>query len=631
MKSLVLKPKNLVLLGAGVTTTYYLYKFFTAPAVSKDEGDKFGFNAPDPSALARAAVKEKKERFVKPSDDVCPILILYGTEYGLSAEVAKKLEESINGKLQGFWARIIDMEEYEIIEFEKEQIVLIITSTYGDGVPPTTARPFFDYLEANRLNLSHIQFSVLALGDRSYPHYCAAGKTLDRQFEEMGAKRFRDRIEVDQEDWTCFDRYIDTVCGLVPTLGGLEKREGQDYLYEKAKLFALSQGKYNKKKPYSSKLLVKRILTKGDKVGIHLEFELGDSELKYVPGDALAILPDNPASEVSAIIASLKLSPSFKVSTPGWHYQESEQPNPSQITLTHILTKCFDIHNCKPELLQLLKDHVKNQQEKDKLSTLLAQGTGKSNTVLVEFLENHHLLDILKMFSSARPPIDDLLAQLAKLLPRYYSIASSMSENKLTVSLCVAVVKYDLHGSERVGIASTHMADRMNVGDRVSIFVNNNPDFRLPENPTTPILMVGPGTGIAPFVSFIQERKALGHTGENHLYFGCRRSDEDFLYSQELQQYHNDGLIKLYTAFSRETSQKVYVQNRLLENSQQICDLINAGGHIYICGDAKSMAPQVHETLSLIITKHMSIDEADAQALLHKLEKEKRYQKDVWF
>ncbi|EGC39536.1 NADPH-cytochrome-P450 oxidoreductase [Dictyostelium purpureum] len=630
LKKLVLKPKTLALLGASSTVTYLLYKFFTQPSVSKDEGDKFQFNAIDPS-LVKQIKKEVKERFIKPNGEVVPILIFYGTEYGLSAEVAKKLEEQINKLGDGqFWARIVDMEEYELIEFEKEQLVLIITSTYGDGVPPTTARPFFDYLAANQLNLSHIQFCVLALGDRSYPHYCAAGKQMDKDFERCQSKRIKDRVEVDQEDWTIFDRWIDSVCGMVPQLSGLEKRN-DDYLYEKAKIFALTQGKHNKKKPYYSKLLVKRVLTKGDKVGIHLEFELGDSELKYIPGDALAILPDNPASEVSAIISLLKLSASTKVSTPGWHYQETDQPNPSQITLSHILTKCYDIHNLKPELLQLLRDSAKDASQKEKLTALLEKGTGKINQVLVEFLENHHLVDVLKMFSSARPPIDDILAQLAKLLPRYYSIASSMKSNEKTVSLCVAVVKYDLHGSERVGIASTHMADRMNVGDRVSIFVNNNPDFRLPADGNTPVLMIGPGTGIAPFISFIEERKALGHTGENHLFFGCRRSDEDFLYKEELEKYNSDGFIKLYTAFSRETSQKVYVQNRLLENSQQIIDLINNNGNIYICGDAKSMAPQVHETLSLIICKHMSIDEADAQAMLHNMEVNHRYQKDVWF
>jgi len=626
-----MKTKTLALVGAGTTLSFLLYKFFTKSAVSTEQGGAFAFNESDVAAVVK---KEIKERFIQPKDVAnVPILVLYGTEYGLSAEVAKKLEEEIN-RLTGMWARVVDMEEYEMIEFDKEQLVLVITSTYGDGVPPTTARPFFDYLDANELDFSHIHFCVLALGDRSYPYFCQAGKMMEKYFEKCKAQKIRDRYDVDQEDWTLFDKWIESVCMNIPNIKTLETRD-DDYLYEKAKAFAGNQGKHHKKKPYHSKLLVKRLLTKdglADKVGYHFEFELGDSELKFIPGDALGILPDNPASEVAQVIALLKKSASFKVNTPGWHYQEGEQANPSQITLEHILTKCYDIHNLKPELIAHLRDNCKNAGEKEKLEALLAQGTGKANTVLTKFLEEHHLVDVLKMFPSARAQnLDDTLSQLAKLLPRYYSIASSMRKDEKTVALCVAVVKYNLHGSERVGIASTHMADRMKVGDRVTIYVNNNPDFRLPEDPSTPILMIGPGTGIAPFVAFIQERLSLEATGENHLYFGCRRSDEDFLYKQELENWSNDGHIKLYTAFSRETSEKVYVQHRLLENSQQICDLIQAGGHIYVCGDAKYMAVDVQEALTTILTKHMSIDQAEAENLLHQLEKQKRYQKDTWF
>eukprot|EP01132_Coremiostelium_polycephalum_P006074 gene6074-7567_t len=621
----ILKPKTLALLGAG-TTAFFLYRFFSAPAVSKEQGSSFQFNEVDPSTLNIGA-KEVKERFVEPDTPKVPVLILYGTEYGLSAEVAKKFEEQVNN-VDGYWARVVDMEEYEIIDFEKEQLVLIITSTYGDGVPPTTARPFFDYLEANAFNFSHIQFCVLALGDRSYPHYCAAGKQMESHFERFQAKKIKNRVEVDQEDWTVFDRWMSEVTKLIPSLGLQVKTEY--YLYEKAKSFSLTQGKYNKKKPYSSKMVVKRLLTQGNKVGYHFEFELGDSELSWKPGDALAILSNNDQTEVKKVIALLKLSAQLKVNTPTWHYQETEQSNPTQITLEHILSKCYDIHNLKPELLQLLKDHTKDEKEKQKLSELLKDGTGKSNLTLNKFLEEHHLVDVLGMFS-ARPPINDIMGQLSKLLPRYYSISSSFDTNNKTVSLCVAVVKYQLHGSDRVGVASTHMADRMNVGDKVSIFVNNNPDFRLPQDPTTPIIMIGPGTGIAPFIAFIQERLHHGATGENHIFFGCRNSTEDFLYREELEAYQNDGHIKLYTAFSRETSKKVYVQDRLMENSQTICDILQSGGHIYVCGDAKSMAPQVHETLISILTKHMSVDQAEASQFLHRLEKEKRYQKDTWF
>ncbi|EFA80409.1 NADPH-cytochrome-P450 oxidoreductase [Heterostelium album PN500] len=626
----IVSTKTALALAIGGGASYFLYKFFSQENVSSEDGGAFSFVESD-APVGQVQEVGKKERYVRPNSASSPILVLVGTEYGLSHEVASKLEDELRVHANLF-VRIVDMEEYEMLNFEKEQLVLIITSTYGDGVPPTTARPFFDYLEANKLDLSHIQFCVLALGDRSYPLYCAAGKLMDSLFEQCGAKRIQQRVEVDQEDWNVFDRWINSTVAMIPSLQ--LKESDDDYLYEVAKSFAAQAGKHNKKVPYSSKLLVKRLLTKlgGDKEAFHLEFELGDSELKWIPGDSLAILAHNKSDEVKAVIALLKLASSLKINTPSSHYQEKlGSTNPSQITLEHALTKCYDLHNLKPELLTLLKDHAKNQEEKNKLIELLKEGTSKTNETLHKFLEVNHLVDVLKMFSSARPPVNDILGALGKLLPRYYSIASSMAHNDKTVSLCVAIVRYQLYGTDRVGIASTHMSDRLAIGDQCSIYVNNNPDFRLPEDPSTPILMIGPGTGIAPFVAFIQERLKQNATGEMQLYFGSRSSSLDFLYGPELKQYEADGAIKLYTAFSRETSKKVYVQDRLLENAKEVAELIEKGGHIYVCGDAKSMAPDVHNTLKTILTQHLSIDAADAENYLHKLEKSKRYQKDTWF
>ncbi|EGG23834.1 NADPH-cytochrome-P450 oxidoreductase [Cavenderia fasciculata] len=634
MKSL-LKPSTIALATIGGGIGLFLYKFLTMENVSNGEGGAIAFGQLSPEEYAaRTAKKEKKERYVQPKGDVAPILILYGTEYGLSAELAQKLESEIS-EISGMWARAVDMEEFEMLELEKEQLILIITSTFGDGVPPTTARPFFDYLEANasQLRLSQAKFAVLALGDRSYPYYCQAGKTMDRLFEEVGAARIKDRVDVDQEDWPVFDRWFKSIIDMLPSLG-LECRPS-DYLYERAKTFAANAGKHNKKVPFSAKLVAKQLLTNPnnrDKEGYHFEFELADSELKWIPGDSLAVLAHNQASEVAAVVAQLKLQASLKVATPGWHYQEKfGASNASTITLEHILTKCYDLHNVKPELLVLLRDHAKSADEKAKLAALVADGTSKSNAALHTFLEQNHLVDVLKMFSSARPPINDVLSNLSKLLPRYYSIASSQAHNDKTVSLCVAIVRYQLNGSERIGVASTHMSDRLKIGDQCSIFVNNNPDFRLPSDPSTPIIMIGPGTGIAPFVAFIQERVKIGATGENHLYFGSRSSKIDYLYKDVLESYANDNIIKLNTAFSRETDKKVYVQDRLLENSQQVCDLIQSGGHIYVCGDAKHMAVDVHQTLQKILVQHLSIDQAEAEQFLHQLEKQKRYQKDTWF
>eukprot|EP01133_Synstelium_polycarpum_P016352 gene16352-19452_t len=627
IKKLITKPSTWAL-ALGGASTYMLYRFFTMENVSSSEGGAISFKAPPPQAAKVEAVK--KPRFIRPDGVAYNVLVLYGTEYGLSHEVAQKLESEINAISGGlFWARVVDMEEFEIVDFAREQLVLVITSTYGDGVPPTTARPFFDSLETTPVDFAHLKFAVLALGDRSYPLYCAAGKAMDRLFAANGAVRLIDRVEADQEDWNVFDRWIGSVASTVSALS-LETR-ADDYLAERALTFASAQGKHNKKTPYPARLVARRLLTDGDKEAYHFEFELGDSELKWLPGDALGVLAHNTPSEVASILSLLKLSATLKVSTPTWHYQEKSTSNPSMSTLDHILTVCYDLHNLKPELITLLRDNAKSVDEKSRLSALLAQGTSKSNELLHKFLEGHHLVDVLKMFQSARPTINDLLSNLAKLLPRYYSIASSFDHNEKTVSLCVAIVRYDMHSSGRIGVASTHIADRLAIGDRVSIYVNNNPDFRLPEDKSLPIIMIGPGTGLAPFIAFVQQRIKDQASGANHLYFGCRTEKEDFLYRDELRAYESLGQITLSTAFSRATSQKVYVQNRLAENGQQIAALIESGAHIYVCGDAKNMAPDVHNTLKSIIVQHLSVDVADAELYLHQLEKQKRYQKDTWF
>eukprot|EP01112_Ceratiomyxa_fruticulosa_P022617 TRINITY_DN8344_c0_g2_i1.p1 TRINITY_DN8344_c0_g2~~TRINITY_DN8344_c0_g2_i1.p1 ORF type:complete len:649 (-),score=168.84 TRINITY_DN8344_c0_g2_i1:136-2082(-) len=640
---------GLVVGGVCLLAYRYLSSGYENDHESKKGGTFESVFVDDGSSSAPKKKAVKKERFVEPNKEVVPILILYGTEYGLSSEVAKKLEEEVNA-IDGFWARVVDMEEFEILEFDKEQVVLIVNSTYGDGVPPTTARPFFDNMEAlsnsgtNSTLFSHLQYCVLALGDSAYPYYCRAGKTMDKLFGDLGAKKIMNRVDVDQEDWSVMDPWVEKVCAkLLLKKSDLQIRSG-DYLHDKVLASAANSG-FNRKKPYYSKLSVRRAITQmndgEDKETIHYDFELEDSGLTFTVGDALAIYPTNSLEEVDQILMYLasdaNTASQMKINTPSWHYiEEGQEEKSTQMLLRDALAKCYDLHNLKPELLQLIRDKTKNKNDKTVLTDLLAEGTGKSNTGLQDYLYKHHLVDVFSQFKDAIPsiPLDDLLSRLSRLLPRYYSISSSLKAHPTKVSITVAVVRYTLHGSKRVGVTSTFLSDRVSEGERIPIFVNNNPDFRLPTDAQTPIVMVGPGTGLAPFRAFLQERDAQGaltNPSLNTIFFGCRHYGKDFLYREELETLHKDSKINLITAFSRDQAQKVYVQHRIEEHASFVWESLSNGGHFYVCGDANHMAGDVHKVLLQIVEKHGNMSSEEAEHYIEKLEKDKRYQKDIWF
>ena len=248
-----------------------------------------------------------------------------------------------------------------------------------------------------------------------------------------------------------------------------------------------------------------------------------------------------------------------------------------------------------------------------------------------DYLKGREVGDVLNDFSSIKVGVEEFLDTLGQFLPRYYSISSSPSVNPRRVSITVAIVRYDLFGRGRVGVCSTYLADRVKVGDKIPIFVNNNPDFRLPSDPATPILMGGPGTGLAPFRAMLQERVKLNATGENVLYFGCRHSSRDYLYKEELEQLASENKVTLHTAFSRDQKEKVYVQQRVRESAAQVWKVLEAGGHIYICGDAQYMAGDVHSALTDVVSDYGKISKEDATKYLEELENQKRYQRDVWY
>jgi len=267
------------------------------------------------------------------------------------------------------------------------------------------------------------------------------------------------------------------------------------------------------------------------------------------------------------------------------------------------------------------------------LKELLKDGTSKENKVLNDYFYGREVIDVLLEHPSIKlaQSINDFLGTLGQLLPRYYSISSAYIQDPSKVSITIAIVRYQSHNRDRKGVCSTFLSDRTSQGDIIPIFVNDNPDFRMPKDSSLPILMIGPGTGIAPFRAMLQERIITNATGKNILYFGCRLTTQDFLYKEELERLRDENKLVLHTAFSREQKKKVYVQHKLIEASAEVWDLIQSGGHIYVCGDAKYMAVDVHAALIDISMKYGNQGKEEAEKLLANLESVKRYQKDVWF
>lgn len=636
--------KILSLIGGGtiIGLGYGIYTYFASDAPEEETWGTFEDMtvnwSHDNQAVPSAKLAPEFRFALKPPPiDSTPILILYGTEYGFSEELARKLQTEISELDDKMYPRVVSMEEYEVVEWEKERIVFIICSTYGDGVPPTRARKYFDWLEANDIDYSHIRFATLALGDKSYPHYARSGKVMEELYEKHKADKVHQIATVDMEDWPVIDRWFN---GVIKVLQSLSLEPQSDYLWDK-----VASGSYQKaitidrSNPYYARVVTRELLTNledtNDKETIHVEIDLGESALEYIVGDSLGILPLNDPSQVDEVLQLWKVNPEEQVSSPNWNYPSSEGVNSESRTLREALLFFYDLKNLKPKLLQLFLEEAQRRSapssELGRLQQLMAKGLGSENVEVTKYLEGRELVDILENFPSVRPPASLLLPALGQLLPRYYSISSSMVKDPTKVTVTVAMVRYKTFERNRIGICSTYVNDRIQVGDVIPVFVNCNPDFRLPSDPSKTILMIGPGTGIAPFRAMLQERVHLERSGRNILYFGCRSPDRDFLYKDELEQLVSQKKLELHTAFSRTTEQKIYVQHKLKANSKDVWDVLEDGGHVYVCGDAEYMAVDVHKTLQEIIAEYGKMAPTQVDQYLASMEAEKRYQKDVWF
>ena len=540
---------------------------------------------------------------IEPTGPAIPVTILWGSQTGNSEGVAKKFMKAL--KAGNYEPEVIDMAAYDKSKLPTEKNLLVITSTYGDGEPPDNAADLHEYIMGDDVpSLEGVNYSVFALGDSEYPDFCQCGIEFDQRLEVFGAKRMFKRIDCDVD---YDDEFAEWKQGVIAAMGGMgEVSAAQEVIEDEP---------YGKKNPFPSPLLNSYDLNKGGSVRetYHVELSLKDSGLEYQTGDALGVLSHNPAQVVDEILPLLP----FNVK------DEVPLPNGEEASLREALITSYDIRSLNKKLLQAWSERSGSPF----LRALVESG---SREEIDEFCWGRELIDLINDHPADFGDGEEFVGVLKKLQPRLYSIASSPNAHPEEVHLTVAIVRYNTHGRDRGGVCSTYLADR--VGDVCSgVFVHNNKAFRLPEDLSKDVIMVGPGTGIAPFRAFLEEREVSKASGRNWLFFGNPYRATDFIYEDQINGWVENGtLSKLDLAFSRDQEEKIYVQDKMLEAGADLWEWLQGGGYFYVCGDASRMAKDVDKALHTIAQTHGGLSEEEAVDYFKNLKKEKRYARDVY-
>lgn len=557
----------------------------------------FSRGVPDPRLTPRDAGPA-----VNAAPPLVPLTILFGSQTGTAEGLAKRAAKEA-GK-RGFAATVLDMAQTDAAKLASEKNLLVIVSTYGEGEPPDSAKALHGALAGGSPpSLAQLQFSLCALGDTNYTQFCQCGKDFDTRLEKLGATRVAPRVDCDVDYEAPFTKWLDAALGAFGKSQPLDNASRAEVSAPTNAAVAEEASGYTKQNPFPALLLTSRNLNapgSGKQVH-HVEFSLEGSGLVYEAGDALGVFAQNCPEHVHDVLTAL-----------GCDGEEAvPAPDGSTTSLRRALTEIYDLGKPSAELVALYGGNA---------------GQGGTAVAL------HHVVDVLLAAAGVKVAPADFVRALKKLQPRLYSISSSPKAHAGQVHLTVGAVRYEKDGRPRKGVCSTFLADRAQPGSaRIGVFVHANKAFRPPANGDTPMIMAGPGTGIAPFRAFLHERAARGAKGKNWLLFGDQRAATDFLYRDELNALQKAGtLTRLDTAFSRDQAEKIYVQHRMLEAARELYAWLEAGAHFYVCGDASRMAKDVDAALHQVIERAGGKTAAQAAEYVQVLKTAKRYARDVY-
>ena len=590
-----------------MTPTMAPYIPETAPFTPEQRAWLNGFLAGLFSANPGAAMRPESAGLPANAES---LLILFGSQTGTAEGLAKKLARAASA--HGYAPQVLALNDYASANLPAAQKLVVISSTWGDGEPPDNAANFWGWLNAESApRLEHLSFAVLGLGDRNYSDFCGAAKKFDARLEALGAKRLMPRGECDVDYEAPAKAWMESLWSrLGPGKGSLAAPAAAPLI----PALTAAAPAFGKANPFPARLLKNVLLNRpaSSKEVRHYEISLAGSGLSYEVGDALGVVPANCPELVEDLLTLLKC-----------RGEEPVKIEAGEMTLREALTRQLEITRPTPELVAL----VGERGFADGLSPLLVP---ERRDDLKRWIFGRDVLDVLGLLPTPMP-IAELLPLLRKLSPRLYSISSSPKAHPDEVHLTVSAVRYESHGRSRKGVASTFLADRVNGTEFVKVFVQTAHGFRPPVSGDVPMIMVGPGTGIAPFRAFLEERAATGAKGKNWLFFGDQTRAADFLYEDQLTAWQQNGLLtRLDLAFSRDQAEKIYVQNRILENAAELWSWLEAGGHFYVCGDAARMAKDVDAALHRVVETAGGKSAEEAKNYLAVMKNEKRYQRDVY-
>lgn len=542
--------------------------------------------------------------------EVLTITLLSASQTGNARRLSEQLRDDLlAAKLN---VNLVNAGDYKFKQIAQEKLLIVVTSTQGEGEPPEEAVALHKFLMSKKApKLDKTAFAVFGLGDTSYEFFSQAGKDFDGKLAEMGGERLLDRVDADVEYAADAEKWRKQIVEVLKARVPAEAPAAAAVTATGA-VNEVFSSPYTKEEPLTASFAVNQKITgrNSDKDVRHIEIDLGDSGLRYQPGDALGVWFENDPALVQELVELLWLKG-----------DESVTVNDQTLSLTEALQKHFELTVNTPQIVEQYGKLCRDE-------TLL--GLIGEKPKLQQYAQSTPIVDMVRR-APVEATAEQLIAILRPLTPRLYSIASSQAESESEVHITVGAVRYEIDGRERAGGASGFLADRLEEDGEIRVFIEHNDNFRLPANPETPVIMIGPGTGIAPFRAFMQQRDNDGAEGKNWLFFGNPHFTEDFLYQVEWQRYVKDGLLtNIDLAWSRDQKQKVYVQDKIRAKGAEVWSWIQQGAHIYVCGDANRMAKDVEQVLLELVAEHGGMDTETADEYLSELRIERRYQRDVY-